>query len=242
MPFLPILRLVVFVATLVFAVITLGVAADLLNLTETYFSDYLIFCVLAVVSASLTIITLPIMIVLDIVRQGAFTSTVVFELSWLFVLWVLWLATAADTTNANSLSFGGSCDYINPYINRGCQEFNVVEAFSYLIWIILMGYTITLLVLAIIGQTRGNEVWLTSVRDNAFLRRSAPGDRPVLEEKYPPTAAPAPTQSQYHTPSPGAQTFHAQHPSNLGSYQGSPSPLQPGVGMPHGGQNAYGQV
>ncbi|TFK56240.1 hypothetical protein OE88DRAFT_723214 [Heliocybe sulcata] len=243
MPFLQILRLVILALASVFAVIALGIAADLMSLTETYFDETLIFCILAVVSACLTLLTLPVMIVLDMVRKGAFTSMVVFELAWLFVLWVLWLATAADASYANSLTFaGGSCDYINPYVNKACHEFGAAQAFSYLTWIILMGYTVTLLVFAIIGQTRGNKVWLASVRDNSFLRRSAPAGGPVLEEKYPPVAAPVLSHPQYQTPSPPAPTFHAQHQPTVGSHYGSPSPQQPGMGMPHGGQATYAQV
>ncbi|EPQ59699.1 hypothetical protein GLOTRDRAFT_125997 [Gloeophyllum trabeum ATCC 11539] len=226
MPFLSVLRLVIFVLALVFSVIALGIAADLMSLTETYFNVTLIFCILAVVSASLTIISLPIMLTLDTVRQGAFTSTVVFELSWLFVLWVLWIATAAEATYSNGLIFPSGCGYINPKINQGCQEFAAVQGFSFLTWIILMAYTIVLLVFAIIGTSRGNKVWLSSVRENNFLHPSVHADKPIIEEKYPAGNVPiygVPT-SPYQPPrQPTSPTFNA-HPSNISTYQGTPSP------------------
>ncbi|KAG7445983.1 uncharacterized protein BT62DRAFT_146144 [Guyanagaster necrorhizus] len=165
-----ILRLTVLIATLVFSVIVLGVSAHITYLTTTFFNAYFTFAAMSIATACLTILTLPVMIAVDITRKGAFTSMVVVELSWLGVLWILWLTSAALTADANSNTFVAGCGYINPEIDQACKEFNAIEAFDFLTWLILMGYTITLIVFAIIAATRGNAaVWTSSTTTTDFF-------------------------------------------------------------------------
>lgn len=51
----------------------------------------------------------------DFVRRGAFTSMVLVELVWTFILWVLWLAAAALAAQEQQFVFGvsRSCDFAN---------------------------------------------------------------------------------------------------------------------------------
>ncbi|KAI0327357.1 hypothetical protein GY45DRAFT_1327713 [Cubamyces sp. BRFM 1775] len=94
-------------------------------------------------------------IAVDFLRTGAFTSMVVVELSWLCtssfrshlarrhnthvgciaVLWVLWLATGAQTASQTSTAFA-NCDFIYPILNQVCNETHAIEAFSFLAWIV----------------------------------------------------------------------------------------------------------
>ncbi|KDQ65037.1 hypothetical protein JAAARDRAFT_28698 [Jaapia argillacea MUCL 33604] len=175
---MPIFRYVVFGATLFMAVIVLGTASDFLSTSERYLRSYYYFTPVAIAAAAVTLITLPIMIVVDMTRKGAFTSRVIVELVWLTILWVFWLSTASYTAWADSVVLSPTCDYFNSIVQRGCNEWKTVMAFSFLIWLTLMGYTITLLIFAIIGANRGNAVWSSSVSDNLFLTPVAGGTNP----------------------------------------------------------------
>lgn len=209
-------RLVVLVTSIVFATIVLGLAADLVSITESNAGLYWNFSALGVATAVLTFVTLIFMVVIDAYRRGAFTSRVVVEAVWLSILWVLWLSTGAYAAYTDSLVFIGSdCSFVNPTASLVCGEFKAIEAFSFLTWIILMGYTGTLIVFAFIGQSRGNNSWTTTVRDASFLAHPAPKgpiDGTPMEQHYaPPTPQPTtstttnyvPMQVNYSSPSHG---------------------------------------
>ncbi|KAJ7499323.1 hypothetical protein FB451DRAFT_954409, partial [Mycena latifolia] len=154
-----------------FAVIVLGLSAALTSTTEEFLAGYFEFAALAIATAALTLITLPIMIALEFLRPStAFTSMIVVELSWLSILWVLWLATAADSAQAGQLTFISGCGYINNSIEGACRETAAIQAFSFLNWIILMTYTTLILVLTIIASARKHTgVWKSSVADAPFF-------------------------------------------------------------------------
>ncbi|KAK0242260.1 hypothetical protein EDD85DRAFT_810606 [Armillaria nabsnona] len=216
MNFFPILRLTAFVATLVFSIIVLGVSAHITYLTTTYYGVYYTFAAMSIATASLTLLTLPVMIAIDFTRKGAFTSMVVVELSWLGVLWVLWLASAALTADTNANTFVSGCGYISiDVIDQACKEFNAVQAFGFLNWLILLGYTITLIVFAIVAANRGNSgVWTSSTTTTDFFARGAySGASTVAPEKL--NYAPAqPSVVQYPPQSPsGYSTQQQQQPS-----------------------------
>ncbi|KII96051.1 hypothetical protein PLICRDRAFT_65322, partial [Plicaturopsis crispa FD-325 SS-3] len=158
------------VLVLLLSIVVLGLAAHLTNITEEFFEVYFIYAALSIAAAGLTILTVPVLIIVDIVRRGAFTSFVVVELSWLSLLWVLWLATGAYTGSDNI--FGATCDYIDVDVNNACHETNGIEGISLVIFILLFIYTTVLLVFAIIGSNRGHHVWTNTVKDATFL---APG-------------------------------------------------------------------
>lgn len=84
-------------------------------------------------------------------RTGAFTSKVWVELVWLCkffakhlqyfthsrvaILWVLWIASAAETATFFQTFFGGSCGFLDPDVNAACQKVQAVMAFDFLAWI-----------------------------------------------------------------------------------------------------------
>ncbi|KAK0490533.1 hypothetical protein IW261DRAFT_1546945 [Armillaria novae-zelandiae] len=201
MSVLTILRLGALVATLVFSIIVLGLSAHITYLTTTYYGAYFTFAAMSIATACLTLLTLPVMIAIDMTRKGAFTSMVVVELSWLGVLWVLWLTSAALAADATSNTFVSGCGYVNDLINQACKEFNAVEAFGFLNWLILMGYTITLVVFAIIAANRGNSaVWTSSTTTTDFFAKGAySGASTVAPEKV--TAQPSVVQYPPQSPS-----------------------------------------
>ncbi|KAF8211543.1 hypothetical protein K438DRAFT_1958637 [Mycena galopus ATCC 62051] len=181
---LALIRHIVLSVVLGFSVIVLGLSAALTSTTETYGDTYVTFAALAIATAGLTLITLPIMIALEYTQSGgAFTSMVLIELVWFSILWLLWLATGADTAQEASDTFHFSCgDYLNDIVKGACNQTSAIQAFSFLNWIILLAYTILILVLSIIAHNRQHTgVWKSSVRDAPFFTPAAAPVNPTFQ-------------------------------------------------------------
>lgn len=133
--------------TLIFAIVVLGISGHLIAIRHT---DYWRFAALAVAVSSLTILTFPVILIVNtfMVRdQNISAERILGEAGWITIMWILWLATAADATHAARVHFfSGGCSFFSGYPNQICNEFRVVEAFSYIIFIILLGYMIGLMV------------------------------------------------------------------------------------------------
>ncbi|TFY80411.1 hypothetical protein EWM64_g3600 [Hericium alpestre] len=179
MGYLSVARLVVLVVALVFSVIVLGISADMVTIDKDLERWYDISSIgpeLGVAISVISIVSLLPMIIVDFLRRGAFTSWVIVEVSWLSVLWILWLSTGAYSAWAYGLMFVFSdCDYIANTVSQLCQEYKALEAFSFLTWIILMAYAVVLMIFAFMGQSRGNKTWTSTVRDASFLAHSKVG-------------------------------------------------------------------
>jgi len=175
---LSIVRVVTFVTTILFALIVMCISASLIALTEPFF--YYKFSALSLSTSLLTMFTVIPMFVIDKHRQGSVFSYIVVEISWLSFLWVLWLSSGSyaawtDGQIIDAFPNESSCDFGLFSVQgavQGCQEVKAIMAFSFLSWIILMGYTVTLLVLAIRAQERGNSAWTTGVRDGVLFYSS----------------------------------------------------------------------
>jgi len=175
---LSIVRVVTFATTILFALIVMCISASLISLTEPFF--YYKFSALSLATSLLTMFTVIPMFVIDKHRQGSIFSYIVVEISWLSFLWVLWLSSGsyAAWTDGQIIDLfpnEASCNFGLFSVQgavQGCQEVKAIMAFSFLSWIILMGYTVTLLVLAIRAQERGNSAWTTGVRDGVLFYSS----------------------------------------------------------------------
>ncbi|KAG2367718.1 hypothetical protein BDR07DRAFT_1392757 [Suillus spraguei] len=204
MGFFSVARIVLFSITIAFSVIELGLNAYFLSLTVPD-DFYFIFSVLGLVTTLLTIITIPIMLIVGFVRRGAFTSMIVFELSWLFTLTILWVATAGDAISTSNYYYPQGCVDTNPTVNAYCMELQAVEAFAFLNFFIFLGYTCVLLVFSIIGSSRGNDVWTRSVQEATFFaQKSWSGQVPLNQYSGAPptglTPVSQPQQSQQFQP------------------------------------------
>ncbi|KAG2153569.1 uncharacterized protein EDB93DRAFT_224548 [Suillus bovinus] len=143
---LRIVRWCVLVLTLMFAIVVLGISAHLIAIRPT---DYWRFAALAVAVSSLTILTLPVILIVNSFSGGSSPERVMGEALWIAILWILWLSTGANSTRAaRSTFFSGACSFFTGYPNKICNEFKVVEGFSYMIFIILLCYMIGLMVCA----------------------------------------------------------------------------------------------
>jgi len=193
------IRFGTFATTLLFSLIVLCISADLVSLTNA--QSIYGFSGLGLAIALITLITVGPMFLVDMYRQGSLFSYVIVEIGWLSVLWVLWLSTGGYAASSDNTIFnqfnGASCnfgDFAPDGLTRACHETQAVVAFSFLIWILLMGYTVMLLVLAIRAQERGRPAWQTGVREGTLLvtnekTSGAMGSTPpTLHQTYPPAA------------------------------------------------------
>jgi len=201
-------RVVTFSTTILFSLIVLSLSADLISLTEPLF--YYKFSALALSTSLLTMLTVPIMFVVDMLRQGSFFSFIVVEIVWFSILWVLWLSSGSyaawtDGQITDAFPEESTCNFGLFAVRgavQGCQEVKAIMAFSFLMWILLMAYTIMLLVLAIRAHERGNPAWTTGVRDGVLFYSSrkavggagqvqaAPGTIPLSHAPQPQYAQP----------------------------------------------------
>jgi len=183
--FLSTARVVTFGTTLLFSFIVMCLSASLISLTEPVF--YYKFSALALSTSLLTLLTVFVMFVIDMLRQGSFFSYIVVEIAWLSLLWIFWLSSgsyAAWTDNqiTDAFPLESTCDFgffHSSAAVQGCHEIKGIMAFSFLLWILLMTYTIVLLVLAIRAHERGNPAWTTGVRDGVLFyspRKTMGGD------------------------------------------------------------------
>ncbi|KAJ7638458.1 hypothetical protein FB45DRAFT_1023250 [Roridomyces roridus] len=195
MALIPLVRLVALCVALAFSVIVLGLSAALTSTTEKFLDGYFIFAALAIATSSLAMITLPVMILLEILRPGGFTSMIMVEVSWLFILSVLFLATGADGAQAASDTFTFSCgDYI-PTVAAACRETSAIQAFSFLNWIILMAYSVF-----IFASPSSLQIARGLASGSRLLprRRSlAPAETSAVQMEATPTTIPASTSTGY---------------------------------------------
>ncbi|KAI9512711.1 hypothetical protein F5148DRAFT_973099, partial [Russula earlei] len=195
--------------TVAFSFIVICVSADVVSLTNPVF--YYNFSAFSLSTGLLTArycqpnVRQNFLYVIGSFRQGSVLSYLVVEIGWLTVLWIFWLASgsyaawtddqifAADPTQA-SCNFGIFGDGAASQL---CHEIKAIMAFSFLLWLLLMGYTILLLVLGIRAQDGGHPPWKTSVRDGSLLHPASKAVRSPAQVE----AAPA-TFSQSYPPVP----------------------------------------
>ncbi|KAJ6538942.1 hypothetical protein B0H19DRAFT_334028 [Mycena capillaripes] len=225
------IRITALSVVLGFAVIVLGLSAGLTSTTEKYLDGFFEFAALAIATASLTIITLPIMIGLEFLRPGAFTSMIAVELSWLSILWVLWLATGADSAQAGQNTFIADCsNYFDDIVQGACRETSAIQGFAFLNWLILTAYTILILVLTLIAASRKHTgVWKSSVADAPFF---TPGAAPAI----PPVA------SQPVTSQPESAPAGSYNPNSVGAGGYSPQPIVHSASASQGGTGGPASV
>lgn len=144
---LKIVRWCILTFTFMFAIVVLGISGHLLAIRPT---DYWRFAALAVAVSSLTILTFPVILIVNtfIGRDSNISpERILGEAGWITIMWILWLSTGANATRAaRAHFFAGACNSFSGYPNKICNEFKVVEAFAYINFIILLCYMIGLVV------------------------------------------------------------------------------------------------
>ncbi|THU91971.1 hypothetical protein K435DRAFT_840752 [Dendrothele bispora CBS 962.96] len=171
------------VALILCSLVVLGLSAHLTSKTEQVFHPTVsatldpdslgiatasaAFEGLGIATAAITIATVPLMVGMELTRKGAFTSMVVVELTWLGILWVLWLVTGARTIRLFDAFFSSGCHGLHNDKLTFCRETQAIAAFGFLSsGIILMFYWIFLFAASITAASHGNsQVWFSSVHD-----------------------------------------------------------------------------
>ncbi|KAJ3542290.1 hypothetical protein NMY22_g3569 [Coprinellus aureogranulatus] len=139
----------------VFSIIVLGISAHLVHISNGFTPDW---AGLALATSILTLLSLPVLYIVSIKRRGAVAAFVIVELIVLWILWILWLATGADAASSNP-----GLNFCNVGV---CSEIRALEAFSFLNWLLLMFYSLTVLVLSVSAHSRGHRgVWRSQVNE-----------------------------------------------------------------------------
>ncbi|GLB33399.1 hypothetical protein LshimejAT787_0102830 [Lyophyllum shimeji] len=203
-PLMPTLRTGAFGAVILFSLIIIALCGHITNTTTTFLGGYFTFAAMGIATAVLSLLSLLTMLVVDNMRKGAFTSMIIVEIGWLGLLWVLWLTTAALTSQLGVFT-GSSCHTRNSTANTLCREISAVQAFAHLAWLVLFGYLGALITFSLIAANRGyNRVWFQSVKETEFNAppvHQQPMQQPMQTQylpaqntgvSYPPQGSPAP--------------------------------------------------
>jgi len=118
------------------------------------------------------LIALPIMgillifpiIFIDLLRRGAFTSRVWFEIAWVALFWVMHLAGAAAVS---AVQPGMQCDLANlgSSWTSICNSSKALLAFTWMSTIALLAYLLTLLLCTILNMRDMPRIWSTGVTE-----------------------------------------------------------------------------
>ncbi|KZP22136.1 hypothetical protein FIBSPDRAFT_953220 [Athelia psychrophila] len=159
---------------------------------------------LSIATSAFTLISLPAMLIIDVMRSGAFTSMIAIELVVLSVLCVFWIVTAAYGTQL--------------FLDPDWQVLRV--ACPYPPGILLMGYAIVVLVMAVKRAQRGERTWTISVKNARFFdprsRTAKSGHVPFDIGKMQQLQWPAGLVPKPLTPATSTQDLSTREPSLAG--------------------------
>lgn len=129
---------------------------------------------------------------------------------------------------------------VTAQVESNCRQYQAVQAFSWLNWLISFGWFTTLLIVSIIAASKGHaSVWKMPVTEHPLFTKG--GNSPYGQHVTYPTA-PAPTGTPYGQPAtvgsqgyPGSEQGYAQQPSPMGY-----NTATPGSGYPQSTPSPYG--
>ncbi|KAL1937398.1 hypothetical protein VTO73DRAFT_13734 [Trametes versicolor] len=167
-------------ATSGIAVLSLGVRLKSISLSEDHTDEFLGvlvffqhqfspgFEVFGIAVGAITTSTALVILIVDHLRTGAFTSMVVFELVWSSILGVLWFVEGVLGAHLTVLNFDNfSCDLFAASLQEVCNETQAIMGVAFGVWIVLHVYAIALLVFALRNKSRGAPIWTSSLKQHA---------------------------------------------------------------------------
>ncbi|CAE6458419.1 unnamed protein product [Rhizoctonia solani] len=164
MPLFDTLRLASYATILAFSLIVLGISGHWVSLLQGVGS----FAPSASFSVAVSVITWAFMFPLLLVsalRRGSFLSWVAIELGICGFLWVLWLASAAYITSLTA-GITLNCDFAAySELESVCRQYQAIQAFSWLNWLILFAYIVLVLIFAVKAMNKGQSVWTMEITD-----------------------------------------------------------------------------
>ncbi|KZT57160.1 hypothetical protein CALCODRAFT_483376 [Calocera cornea HHB12733] len=167
-PTLKAARFHVFAISFLFSIIVLAVSSAVIQGGYAGFSDASSYG-LGVATAVLQMLLSMFLLGMEAYYPPTWASWTAVELSWQFLMIAFWAATgglASNDTNA-ICGFGGCFKYFQPsgHLCNGftaaiCSQLQVISAFSWMIFIMLIGIFIWTLTVAIIASKRGDKyIW-----------------------------------------------------------------------------------
>ncbi|PIL26019.1 hypothetical protein GSI_11773 [Ganoderma sinense ZZ0214-1] len=139
------------------------------------FSQSLNYANIGIASGAMAIITLPMMLLVDFIKDGKLGLPIIIEVPWLLVLWVMFLATEISTKNFghNFNPDGVSCDEIPDIIGSPaeeivdvCKKWEPIEITSWITAGLVFFYSVTLIGVTIKKGNSGSSMWNTSVKNS----------------------------------------------------------------------------
>ncbi|KAF8150185.1 hypothetical protein B0H34DRAFT_178826 [Crassisporium funariophilum] len=121
---------------LVLGIAVLGLVAHWTDFTVTLDAGVLDFQIVGLITAVMTILSFPVLLLVPLIRKNAAISHVIVELPVLLVAWVLWMTTAILIIRWNSIIYPFGCDFTNVENVHWCTEFFAIERLSIAIWIL----------------------------------------------------------------------------------------------------------
>ncbi|KAH7096930.1 hypothetical protein BKA62DRAFT_643902 [Auriculariales sp. MPI-PUGE-AT-0066] len=230
-----VVRLVANVALLVFSLIVLGLSANLLSKKGQWISAVPGWFGFTLFVSIISLLVGGVVLVVNRLRNGAVTGMVAVELLWTGILGLFWLSAAGAQSTSLLISSLSSCSFSNYDYGLGdlglsdsdldslglgsyknamkgaesiCHQFKAVQAFSWLNWLLLWGWMVSLLILSIVAYTRGNRsVFTAPAGDTDFFARDDTNKPAVYAQtQYPQTTYPPAQQfSPAYGQTPAAQ-------------------------------------
>ncbi|KAJ8516607.1 hypothetical protein ONZ45_g6100 [Pleurotus djamor] len=177
MPNWPLVRYIVLGSSLLFSVVVLGLSANLITESNNDFRLPTLPETVGLVFSLFSMIGIATLLIVGFLRRGAITSMIATEISVLSFFWILWLALAALSTDWMNFSFLLGCQNYIPRHMAFCTSLTAVQGISFVVWFALMGYSMTILIMAIVAQTRGNNVWRLSMDEVNFSEKKGQGNK-----------------------------------------------------------------
>ncbi|KAF9493347.1 hypothetical protein BDN71DRAFT_1108604 [Pleurotus eryngii] len=167
-------RYIILSLSLIFAVAVLGLSARTTDTSILFLGGIAPFEIINLVIAPLTIVALSIILSVGAFRQNAITSMIWVEVTTLSILWAMWVMVAAFTTRVINLNFPLGCTAYIPFYLQLCSKITAIQGLAWTVWVLLMGYSIILGIMACVATSRGISVWSKSVKDATFSHPASP--------------------------------------------------------------------
>ncbi|KAF9565106.1 hypothetical protein CPC08DRAFT_704912 [Agrocybe pediades] len=201
----------------------------------------------------LSFIILPVMLVLSEFRKNAFILYILSELIIVGLLWLFWMTAAILVIEEIQILYpSGDCaiiDKVFPGQGHWCFEIMAIQGLSITIFVFLLKYLIVLLIFAFIRHSRGQLVWLRSVKEvqvtlpkvklshepgeldangNPIGAQPGTGSLFGAPNTYPPqtTNSSASEQGYYNPNNPGASQQQVQQQPTYAAMPSAPQPQQ----------------
>jgi len=216
-----VIRVVILALVTLFSALVLIMGALVTSFSMSDLGGYFVYAAFALAISGLTLISVPVMIALSIARKGAFPSMIVVELSYVCLLWILWLAVGGTIGNISLINYCSALNYAA--YQSACMETQAMVAFAFLNWILLMGLNVFLLSLAIVQANRGNSaIWTSCVTGVDYGAPAVSSGTSEAKIGYDNTGVTA----QYPQPVPTPQQYQSVPSPQMQYPQPTPSPQQ----------------